>query len=319
MARTATILGLLAIVGAGLAFTRPGQLDQWQPKRSPNYELAPTSAPRTRTTQTPAEPRKTAPVRQVANSSYGYDDEEPIRPARTYRPRREVEEVDFDPDMEFQEERPRREMLQPIEVVSHSSPAGCSSCGSNRCNGGCQPTYSSGSSRRICDPPSCDRGCNREPCPCPSDEVLSYYRCNHYGYYPTFWRSWPKGWLTHRPQIDTSGHDRFKGDPPAPARKKSGSDDADAEDEDEMGVDKDLQNILRDARRTTPDKKNDSQFKPKAGKEEKPAPRTRKEPPKLDGQGSYQPRGAYPSGQSATATRRSLYDTRKVNYSESSR
>ncbi len=79
---------------------------------------------------------------------------------------------------------------QPVEVIEdgatyyeggmeyEESFSNCSNCSTS--GGG------------ICDPGYRSKGCDREKCPCPSDEALSYYRCNHYGHYPTLWRTWRK-------------------------------------------------------------------------------------------------------------------------------
>lgn len=90
----------------------------------------------------------------------------------------------------------------PVEVIEGSYEGGgegCSSCQSCGGEGG------------ICDYNARSKGCNREKCPCPSDEALSYYRCNFYGHYPTFWRSFPDGFMKYRPdQPEQTAHDRFR-------------------------------------------------------------------------------------------------------------
>jgi len=110
----------------------------------------------------------------------------------------------------------------PVEVLDGSNEGGgegCASCQS--CGGGGQGG--------ICDPNCRSKGCNREKCPCPSDEALSYYRCNFYGHYPTFWRSFPEGFMKYRPeQPEQTAHDRFrkaaKGAESAPANAGSNRD-----------------------------------------------------------------------------------------------
>lgn len=93
----------------------------------------------------------------------------------------------------------------PVEVLEGSYDEGAPGCAS------CQSCGGGGNQGGICDPNCRSKGCNREKCPCPSDEALSYYRCNFYGHYPTFWRSFPAGFMKYRPeQPDETAHDRYR-------------------------------------------------------------------------------------------------------------
>ncbi len=174
--------------------------------------------------------------------------------------------------------------LPPVEVLDGDGGApGCQRCGI-------------GSDGSLCDPVYRSRGCDRERCPCPLDEVLSYYRCGFYGHYPTFWRPWPTGWLKYRPFVVTTPYDRFR---KAPAGgPESGEQGGDPE--------ADLQNRMRDTMNeggTTPaptrrqppellpeeDRPNTGRRAPETLPEDRrPAPeakpgssKTRKEPPLL--------------------------------------
>lgn len=133
-------------------------------------------------------------------------------------------------------------------LVSHHEK--CDSCqGGPDCAEKEPHHFSSGANKKkccnpdgsICDNVCNDKGCNREPCPCPSNEVLSYYRCGHYGHYPTFWRSWPTGWLTYRPPMGDTMYDRFK----KPQKGTGGSDQDNAGDKDAPESDPDLLNKMR--------------------------------------------------------------------------
>lgn len=90
----------------------------------------------------------------------------------------------------------------------------------------------------LCDPNFYDKGCNRPRCPCPSEEALSYYRCNFWGHYPTFWRSWPEDFQRYRPELANTYHDRFrKGEAGQPGAYGMPGADAD--------LDEQLQEMLR--------------------------------------------------------------------------
>ena len=92
--------------------------------------------------------------------------------------------------------------LQPVEVLEGSGQSYWST------DANCQSCNVQGES--ICDPYYRCHTCDRAPCPCPTDEVLTYYRCNYYGHYPTFWRPWPDGFLKYRPQVKETMYDRFR-------------------------------------------------------------------------------------------------------------
>ena len=96
------------------------------------------------------------------------------------------------------------EPTYPVEVLEGSYEGGAEGCASCQSCGG-------GDGGGICDYNGRSKGCNREKCPCPSDEALSYYRCNFYGHYPTLWRSFPDGFLKYRPEQEPqTPHDRFR-------------------------------------------------------------------------------------------------------------
>ncbi|MFO0947400.1 MAG: hypothetical protein U1D30_15945 [Planctomycetota bacterium] len=125
------------------------------------------------------------------------------------------------------------QVLHPVEVIDGEGnvAAGqtCTNCGTT--------------GEGICDCVYREKGCDRDPCPCPTDEVLSYYRCQHYGYYPTFWRPWPEGWLKYRPQVPHTLYDRFRKTQPG----YRGPADADLENRgSDMDLDRELQDLLRD-------------------------------------------------------------------------
>lgn len=144
---------------------------------------------------------------------------------------------------------------QPVEVIEdgatyyeggmeyEESFSNCSNCSTS--GGG------------ICDPGYRSKGCDREKCPCPSDEALSYYRCNHYGHYPTLWRTWPEGFLKYRPEPQDTMYDRFRKAP-------KGMDKADGGKRDE-DLDKQLKDLLKEQEGT-------KGKKPSAGPSERPAP-----------------------------------------------
>lgn len=91
----------------------------------------------------------------------------------------------------------------------------------------------------ICDYAPRSKGCDREKCPCPSDEALSYYRCNFYGHYPTLWRAWPEGFLKYRPDItQETVYDRYRPAPKGMDRGAGGKNDPD--------LDEQLKDLLRD-------------------------------------------------------------------------
>lgn len=98
----------------------------------------------------------------------------------------------------------------------------------------------------ICDYNGYNKGCDRPTCPCPSDEALSYYRCNFWGHYPTFWRSWPDGFQKYRPQLAAANvHDRFRRSEPGRGMQPGGSG-ADAD------LDKQLRELMREQQQTAP-------------------------------------------------------------------
>jgi hypothetical protein len=137
-----------------------------------------------------------------------------------------------------------RRMIRDTEVTRAScstgncGSSGCSSCGS-RTGGGCSSCGKKGwfGHRKDDCYPAQGFGCDREPCPCPPEEVLSYYRCNHYGYYPTLWRPWPEGWLSHRPTFGQTYYDRYR--PPTEAERRA------MEEAEDGGEDNDLEAIRR--------------------------------------------------------------------------
>lgn len=92
---------------------------------------------------------------------------------------------------------------KPVEVASANEVEyECADCG-------CGDVTLRGPS--LCEPNGLSRGCDRPHCPCPSDEALSYYRCNFWGHYPTFWRTWPEGFQRYRPARETQTiYDRYR-------------------------------------------------------------------------------------------------------------
>lgn len=128
-------------------------------------------------------------------------------------------------------------VLHPVEIIdgegSMNHGQTCSDCGI--------------SGEGICDCVYRDKGCPRDPCPCPTDEVLTYYRCHHYGHYPTFWRPWPDGWLKYRPQTPNTLYDRYRKTQPG----ERGTMDADLDNRgSDLDLDRELQDLLRDTNRT---------------------------------------------------------------------
>jgi hypothetical protein len=122
----------------------------------------------------------------------------------------------------------------PAEVVVHEGPYVSQLCTTCVASG---PT--------LCDPTGYDKGCNRQQCPCPSEEALSYYRCNFWGHYPTFWRSWPDGFQRYRPELrSVTIYDRFrKGEP---GRMQAGVPGVDAD------LDQQLRNLMREQQGAPP-------------------------------------------------------------------
>lgn len=116
----------------------------------------------------------------------------------------------------------------PAEAVVHEGPYVGQPCTTCVTSG---PT--------LCDPNGYDKGCDRQQCPCPSEEALSYYRCNFWGHYPTFWRSWPDGFQRYRPELQSATiHDRFrKGEP---GRMQAGVPGGDSD------LDQQLRNLIRE-------------------------------------------------------------------------
>lgn len=178
---------------------------------------------------------------------------------------------------------PAEAELQPVELVDgvnadplrlpHGPAEGCASCG--------------GRDGSLCDNVCRSRGCNRDHCPCPTDEVLSYYRCGYYGYYPTFWRPWPTGWLAYRPPVSDTMYDRYR--KPRTSDGGEGGTGPAAKPED---VDQRLQELLKGTgpaapRRTRPKPEllPSSELGPKGPGTEAAPPRTpgtRQAPPRLD-------------------------------------
>jgi hypothetical protein len=153
---------------------------------------------------------------------------------------------------------------QPVEIIEEGttyyeqgeSCSSCSSCGSSGGGGICDPAYRS-------------HGCDREPCPCPSDEALSYYRCNHYGHYPTLWRTWPEGFLKYRPEPQDTLYDRFRKAPKGMDRAPGGKKDED--------LDKQLKDLLKE--QDGPEK---GRRTPPAGPNDRPAPDLLPDEPPVD-------------------------------------
>lgn len=184
-----------------------------------------------------------------------------------------------------------RQVLHPVEVIDGS--ATCSAQGS-----ACQFEHDGG----ICDVVYRSYGCNREPCPCPTDEVLSYYRCENYGYFPTFWRPWPCGWLKYRPDVSDTAYDRFR--KTAPAEGNGGGIDPGLGPEPRSSSDEDLDRELQEMLRTAPTpgraptppgrQRRPPELLPE---ESMPEPPRRPDapsapPPKVDGQSGLPPRSA---------------------------
>ena len=99
--------------------------------------------------------------------------------------------------------------IHPVEVIGGGNSAGgCGTAGCTSC--GAPGLIGAGT---ICEPGYRSTGCDCAPCPCPPDEVLSYYRCEHYGHYPELWRPWPAGHLKYRPVYGDSYYNRFRKQP----------------------------------------------------------------------------------------------------------
>jgi hypothetical protein len=113
---------------------------------------------------------------------------------------------------------------QPVEVIDDGGVYYEDSYGGESCSTCSSCSSSDGG---ICDPAYRSHGCNREKCPCPSDEALSYHRCNHYGHYPTLWRTWPEGFLKYRPEPQDTLYDRFRKAPKGMERSDGGKKDQD--------------------------------------------------------------------------------------------
>ncbi|MBY0587353.1 hypothetical protein K2X85_09270 [bacterium] len=120
---------------------------------------------------------------------------------------------------------------QPVEIIEEGGVVYDQSCSSGSC-----ASCSAGGG--ICDPNNLSHGCNRERCPCPSDEALSHYRCGHYGHYPTLWRTWPEGFLQYRPTPQDTPYDRFRKAPKGMERTDGGKKDED--------LDKQLKDLLKE-------------------------------------------------------------------------
>lgn len=129
------------------------------------------------------------------------------------------------------------QMLEPVEVLDCGQPvpSGCTTCGDVGHDGS------------ICDYVYRSKGCDRIPCPCPTDEVLSYYRCNFYGHYPTFWRPWPGGFLKYRPEVNETMYDRYRKPEPGAAMLPPGEQGPQTQQPPATDLDRELQELMRDS------------------------------------------------------------------------
>lgn len=127
------------------------------------------------------------------------------------------------------------ELLEPVEVLDCGVPVP-PECGP------CQSEYDGS----ICDGVYRSKGCDRIPCPCPTDEVLSYYRCNFYGHYPTFWRPWPGGFLKYRPEVHQTMYDRFRKPQPGQAMDP-GVPGTESMQPPQSDLDRELQELMRES------------------------------------------------------------------------